>query len=93
MLSTFPATDDMAQPEVKSACVHPAAAARQMRCLLVWQPAHLCDGVVVQLGQVTLSHVTAVAWLAAGDEVVAVVQLVVGVPASAAKHNSYTTRF
>lgn len=41
---------------------------------------HLGDGVVVQARQVSLGDVAAVAGLAAGDEVVAVVELVVGVP-------------
>jgi hypothetical protein len=44
---------------------------------------HLSDGVVVQACQVRLCDITAVACLAAGDQVVAVVQLIVGVPAAA----------
>mmetsp|Transcript_4947 Transcript_4947/g.10644 ORF Transcript_4947/g.10644 Transcript_4947/m.10644 type:complete len:333 (+) Transcript_4947:969-1967(+) len=40
----------------------------------------LLDGVIMQASQVSLLDVTAVAILATGDEVVAVVELVVGVP-------------
>lgn len=44
----------------------------------------LLDGVLVQALEVALLDVTAVALLAAGDEVVAEVELVIGVPARVA---------
>jgi len=41
---------------------------------------HLCDCIIVQPRQVTLCDIPTVAWLATRDQVVAVVELVVGVP-------------